>query len=597
MTMSNWFKVAIEQGYIRLFEFNSFENLQIIDRGGFGIVSSAYSKIFDQTVALKSLHNDSLDDDHLNCFIREIRNFTKVNQHHHIIRFFGITQDPKTETYYMVLQFANNGDLRSYLHNHFSELDWPTKIRMAEEISSGVNYLHSSDIVHRDLHDKNLLVHDNRILITDFGLAKSLRNNTMSIIAATCAYSDPLYLQSPYLYKRNKASDIYSLGLIFWELSSGVPPFKNIQDMTGLTLHVVSGKREPPIDGTPIDFINLYTDAWNGDANLRPDINEIRHKLKQIQIESVYHSEQDFNRDNRISNDYTSKSITSIEERFRKLRVVLDNQNSPEELINQGNNYRENNRLEESLADLTKALEIDTNNAFALRSRGTTYGMMKRYKESLDDLNKSLEIDQNNVEALISRGSTYRKMSRYMESLNDFNKILDIYPNNIEALCGRGITYRKMNEYKKSLADLNKLLKIDPKNAKALRNRGETYRMMGKCKESLANFNKSLEIDQNNAFALSSRGETYRKMNKYEESLADFNKSLEIEPKNIFALSGRGETYRMMNNYEKSLANFNESLEIDPDDTFALESRQKIYKIMNKKSKFKKFMQFNRTSI
>ncbi|CAG8658481.1 15576_t:CDS:2, partial [Dentiscutata heterogama] len=299
MTMSNWLKTAIEQVYIRLFEFDSFENLQTIERGGFGTVSSAYSKNFDQIVALKSLHNSFDDDqnDQNNNFIREIKNITKVNQHDHIIRFLGITQDPKTETYYMIFQFANNGDLRSYLRNHFSELDWPTKIRMAEEISSGVNYLHSSDIVHRDLHDKNILVHDNRLLITDFGLAKSLGNNakSISIIAGICAYSDPLYLQSPLLYKRSKPSDIYSLGMLFWELSTGVPPFKNIEDVKELTLHIITGKRETPIDGTPIDFVKLYTNAWNGDADLRPNINEIRHKLKQIQIEKVYHNEQDFN--------------------------------------------------------------------------------------------------------------------------------------------------------------------------------------------------------------------------------------------------------------------------------------------------------------
>ncbi|CAG8768059.1 13808_t:CDS:2, partial [Racocetra persica] len=56
----------------------------------------------------------------------------------------------KAETYYMVLQFANKGNLRCYLRDHFSELDWITKIRMAKEISSGINCLHNANIVHRD---------------------------------------------------------------------------------------------------------------------------------------------------------------------------------------------------------------------------------------------------------------------------------------------------------------------------------------------------------------------------------------------------------------------------------------------------------------
>ncbi|CAG8626886.1 18160_t:CDS:2, partial [Cetraspora pellucida] len=132
-----------------------------------------------------------------------------------------------------------------------SELDWSTKIRMAKVISSAVNGLHNANIVHRDLHDRNILVHDGRLMITDFGLSKSLDNSTKSIDGGTYAFSDPQYLQNPFLYKRDKASDVYSLRVLFLELSSGVFPFKDIS---------------------------------NGDPNLRPSIAEIRDKLNNIRM-------------------------------------------------------------------------------------------------------------------------------------------------------------------------------------------------------------------------------------------------------------------------------------------------------------------------
>ncbi|CAG8751738.1 13101_t:CDS:2, partial [Cetraspora pellucida] len=240
-----------------------------IGKGGFGIVYKAYSKDKKQTVALKTLdydHEHSFDN-----FIREVKYTTKVN-HDNIIQFFGITQDSETRTYYMVLQFANSGDLRCYLNEHFSKLDWPTKIRMAKEISSGINCLHSANIVHRDL---NILVHDGRMIITDFGLSKLLDNSTKSITGGTCAYSDPQYLQSPFMYRRNKPSDIYSLGVLFWELSSGIPPFRALKDLVEITLYVIKGNREIPIEGTPVDFKNLYCAAWSVDPDSRPDIKEI----------------------------------------------------------------------------------------------------------------------------------------------------------------------------------------------------------------------------------------------------------------------------------------------------------------------------------
>ncbi|KAF0521248.1 kinase-like protein [Gigaspora margarita] len=257
--MSNWFEVAIEHKYIKLFEYKSFQNWKVIGRGGFGTVYSAYSKDVEKTIALKSLYCEDNDNDTSpNGLIKELKNITRVSHHDNIVRFFGITQDPNIEIYYMVLQFANNGDLRCYLRNHFSELDWATKIRMAKDISSGINCLHNTNIVHRDLHDRNVLVHDD-----------------------------------PFKYKRDESSDIYSLGLLFWELSSGIPPFKNISNPANGILHVINGERETPINGTPADFMNIYRDAWNGDPNLRPSIAEIRNRLNNMQMIPINHGEQD----------------------------------------------------------------------------------------------------------------------------------------------------------------------------------------------------------------------------------------------------------------------------------------------------------------
>ncbi|RIB21693.1 hypothetical protein C2G38_2034174 [Gigaspora rosea] len=120
-------------------------------------------------------------------------------------------------------------------------------------------------------------------------------------------------------------------------------------------------------------------------------------------------------------------------------------------------------------------------NAFGLRNHKETYHM-DICEESLSDLNESLEINPDDALALKIRGITYRKMSRYEESLADLNKLLEIEPDNAEILSERGETYRMMNRCKESLKNLNKSLKIKPNNASALRYRGATYRMMNRFK-------------------------------------------------------------------------------------------------------------------
>ncbi|CAG8675204.1 20760_t:CDS:2, partial [Cetraspora pellucida] len=130
--INDWFKVAFEQAYIKFFDYNSFDTKKVIGKGGFGTVFSAYSSDTEKTVALKSLYAEGSIDEG---FVREV---SKTLQRLTImIISYGFLEllKPKTGTYYMVLQFANDGDLRCYLHNHFSQLDWQTKIRMAKEIS------------------------------------------------------------------------------------------------------------------------------------------------------------------------------------------------------------------------------------------------------------------------------------------------------------------------------------------------------------------------------------------------------------------------------------------------------------------------------
>ncbi|CAG8698418.1 1286_t:CDS:2, partial [Cetraspora pellucida] len=139
----------------------------------------------------------------------------------------------------MVLQLAENGDLRSYLCNHFSELDWITKIKMAKDISSGVNYLHNANIIHLDI-------------------------------------------------VRNLFCLVYlSLFVMFVNITIHIP------DPVRIALQVIEGKRENPVNGTPVDFMNIYCDAWSGDPNLRPSIDKIRVKLNYIRMVPIYHSEKD----------------------------------------------------------------------------------------------------------------------------------------------------------------------------------------------------------------------------------------------------------------------------------------------------------------
>ncbi|RHZ46771.1 hypothetical protein Glove_606g80 [Diversispora epigaea] len=282
-----------EDRNIKKFDYNKFEDLEPIARGGFGAVNRAYSKDLKKHFALKYLHDD-IKNNFYKLFMNELQNINAVNHHKNIIKYYGVSIDHSAEKCYLVLQYAKDDNLKTYLHNNFKDLDRKTKINMAQDITNGLCYMHKANIVHRDLHSKNILVHEGRLLITDLDLSQPLDTNSNSLAGGTFAYSDPGYLRNHIMYKRSKASDIYSLGVLFWELSSGRPPFNNKQSLEILEM-AKSGLREAPINGTSTDYINIYSEAWKDDPKQRPTIENICDSLENIQFENIYYNSNENN--------------------------------------------------------------------------------------------------------------------------------------------------------------------------------------------------------------------------------------------------------------------------------------------------------------
>ncbi|CAG8494600.1 31418_t:CDS:2 [Racocetra persica] len=120
---------------------------KLLGSGSAGKVFKCYSGKMKQYFVLKTPHNNNLFDKNI---ANEINIWLKL-EHKNIIKFHAITQDPRTEEYSIVLQFADGGDLNNYLKNN--KLEWSEIIRMAKGLAAGVHYLHNyqGGIIHGDL--------------------------------------------------------------------------------------------------------------------------------------------------------------------------------------------------------------------------------------------------------------------------------------------------------------------------------------------------------------------------------------------------------------------------------------------------------------
>ncbi|CAB4379571.1 unnamed protein product [Rhizophagus irregularis] len=253
----NWIEEALTKEYFKYYEFENFKHIQEIGSGTFGKVYRANWKNFEHYLALKSFFKPS------NITIKEIVNELKlqrdVNFHANIIRYYGITKlesenkIDQTKNYLLVMECADG--------------------------ACSVSFLHDEGIVHRDLHSCNVLVHQNSIKLADFGISKRIdeaveTSNSKSKLLGMVPYIDPRILLFNNL-KLNEKSDVYSIGVLLWEISSGNPPFHEESNKSSLIYEILYGRREKIIPNTPNDYSNLYTECWKGKPNNRPFMHEV----------------------------------------------------------------------------------------------------------------------------------------------------------------------------------------------------------------------------------------------------------------------------------------------------------------------------------
>ncbi|RGB37964.1 kinase-like domain-containing protein [Rhizophagus diaphanus] len=269
----NWLEKSIADEYLNYYEYSEFKNLKPIGNGSFGSVIRANWKNSGNFFALKTFKNNC--NTTLKELVNEIRLQKRVDFHENIIRFYGVTK-VDNEKYSLVLEYANNGTLKTYLNEHFNELTWTDKYQLAFQLATAVECLHDCNIIHRDLHSDNILVHQKNLKLTDFGLSKKIAevSSNVSNILGVIPFIDPKKLNDQG-YKLNKKSDVYGIGVLMWQISSGRQPFFDYNYDVSLILSIANGKREEIIDNTPKEYSNLYTECWKYEPDERPNVQNV----------------------------------------------------------------------------------------------------------------------------------------------------------------------------------------------------------------------------------------------------------------------------------------------------------------------------------
>lgn len=268
--------------------FSELLQLQLIGSGGAATVYKAQWE--GQDVAMKVIRvgeGETPTDFERQQFSKVFNEFRREAavmsglEHPNLVSLKGVCLEPLC----ILTEYLENGDLYNYLHTK-NVFGWPLILKAALDIAQGMQFLHSAQppIIHRDLKSPNILLNsvtaEQQIIakVADFGLSGSVRS------VSNVEVANPSWLAPEILRKEEFTTrcDVYSYGVILWEMLSRDTFFAEFQHLSQIEEAVKNAKR-PKIPPCPSPYKRLIKDCWHQEPRKRPTFKEIKERLLREQ--------------------------------------------------------------------------------------------------------------------------------------------------------------------------------------------------------------------------------------------------------------------------------------------------------------------------
>lgn len=245
--------------------------LEPLGRGGMAQVYKAYHAALDRYVAIKILRSDLVEqEEFLARFQREARAISSL-RHPNIVQVFDF--DVQENLHYMVMELLEGDTLRAHLNQariSQAPLPLPQILRITLDLLNALEYAHSRGIIHRDIKPANILLsRSGQAVLTDFGIAQILGNTQYTVSGALMG---TLHYMAPEQGLKNacdQRSDLYSLGIVLYEMLTGYPPFDADTPLAILLKHLNDPLPLPAPGSLPLSLEALLRKALQKDPEER----------------------------------------------------------------------------------------------------------------------------------------------------------------------------------------------------------------------------------------------------------------------------------------------------------------------------------------
>ena len=290
---------------------NRYEIIEKIGSGGMATVYKAKCHVLNRYVAVKILRDEfTTDEEFIKRFEVEAQSAASIT-HPNIVSVYDVGADGNL--YYIVMELIKGKTLKEIIIEEKGPLPWKWSVNIASQIASALEIAHRNHIIHRDIKPHNIIITEDGVAkVTDFGIAKAVSNSTITAFGTTIGsvhYFSPEHARGGFT---DEKSDLYSLGVVMYEMLTGKVPF-DADTPVSIALKHMQEDPKPPIElnpNIPSAVNDIIMKALRKDTNLRYQnatamLLDLKRALKE--------PNGDFVDDNDYTEDFPTQRISTID--------------------------------------------------------------------------------------------------------------------------------------------------------------------------------------------------------------------------------------------------------------------------------------------
>ena len=264
-----------------------YRYIEKIGKGAFGTVLLMEDEVVDEQLILKFLNpNVSSDEEMMKRFVHELRYSRKIT-HRNVIRIYDFLH--LQGAYAISMEYFPSHTLSGEIPDS-KPMDLAKALKYSKDMATGMAVAHLAGVIHRDLKPANILVNDEGLLkIVDFGVAAAAASGDTQLTKTGYVIGSPKYMAPEQILgkKVDETADVYSVGVIMYEMATGIPPYSRGDHMSVMYQHV-QGKAKQCQDvnpDIPDDFAAVIARAMSVDKTKRyQSMNELTEALEEIRL-------------------------------------------------------------------------------------------------------------------------------------------------------------------------------------------------------------------------------------------------------------------------------------------------------------------------